>query len=200
MSFTKLPESTDWGFWSNGYGGASRIVGYADGVNRVVRYKITTRDYVANRDVGASKFSFVRTGSTEYGGTPTSQGEKLRFFIGTDPNSHLNAGVNSEYHGEATAVRQSDGTYTITSETINIVLLPNTTYYLFIFPGFASYGAYTWEVPVSQVSLTFDGGAGVVRIKEADQELITVPMVKKDGELVQLSAMTKSGDDLIFCV
>lgn len=145
-TFTTL----DYTFFSNGTSGASAIVGYADSVNRVVRYKFTTPD------VGASKLSFSKVDITEYNNT-IGDGENLYFYITDDPTGHANAGASAEYHGTVSVSNN-----TATGE-VNITLLPNKDYYLFLFPGFASYGAYNWNYP-AEITLTLEGGAGLMYI------------------------------------
>lgn len=143
----------------------SQIVGYADSKNRVVRFTFNTDS------VGANSVSWVL--SKNYFAAGTAPG--LRWYIGTDPSSHTNAGATTvEYHGDVT-VEAISGTIAF-SGSADIVLMPNTTYYLWIFPSVAKYGYYNLTELV-QAKVTMSGGAGLVYIdnggkKEAHQAFI----------------------------
>ncbi len=192
--YTRLPDSDGWGFWNNGVENASYIVGYDYNAkaNRVVRYKFTTSD------TGSNKFSFIKTGNGIWGGSITNA-TKLRFYVGTDPYSHLNASVNSEYHGETTVTNEG-GLYTITGETVNVVLLPNTTYYLFIFPAFSNnYLAYSWNTPVSTMTLIFDGAAGLVRIDTGSELVTAIPYIDNGTKWEQAIPYIDSGTAWQIC-
>lgn len=166
-------------FYSKGTSGASAIVGYADGVNRVVRYKFTTPA------IGASKFTFSKPSITVYSNSIGSS-EKLRFYVTDDPASYANAGANAEYHG---TVSVSGNTATGSAD---ITLLPNKEYYLFIFPGFASYGAYNWNYPPT-ITVTLDGGAGLVYIKKGSEVKKHQAYVKKGSTWQHLIPYKKEG-------
>ena len=142
-----------------GKGATSRVVGndYQDGsiINRIARYTFTTPAE------GANHFSFL----IHTNGLGDGNKCPLRFFVGTDPTSHINAWDTSEYTGEATI---SSNNKIVTGEA-DIILMPNTTYYLFIFPGSKSvYGWYSWYSLDNINNFTFTGGAGVSYIKAAD--------------------------------
>ena len=123
-------ETTYATFYTAGSEVSSRVVGYESQTNRVVRYTIEPPGEGANH-----------VEITIYGGGLSAGSEiPIRFFIGTDEESHLNAGVDSEYTGELTL--GSDGkTFTGSAD---FILMPGTTYYLWFFPGRAKYGYYSW--------------------------------------------------------
>lgn len=136
-------------FYKNGNAGASRVVGYESQANRVARYSFVTPAE------GGSHVDIVYYSSGLGGGSKIP----VRFFIGTDASSHANAGASSEYTGELTL--GSDGkTFTYSGD---ILLLPNTTYYIWFFPGQAKYGYYAWYGKGTS-TLTTSGGAGLVYI------------------------------------
>lgn len=147
-------------YYIGGKGGASRVVGndWKDGgpINRVVRYTITPPP------VGASEISLVF--NTD--GLKSGVEVPLRFYIGTDPNSHINAWDTSEYTGELT--KSADG-YSFTAEA-KTLLIPGATYYLFVFPATKSFGYYTWYRYGNPIGLSMglSGGAGIVYIGNAD--------------------------------
>ena len=164
VTISSFTES-EWEFYNDGSGGASEIVGYADGVDRIIRYKFTTPAE------GATKLSFKKKNVNEYDSSIGSS-EKLRFYVGTDSQSHKNpnATTRDEYHG---TVAVSSGTATGSAD---ILLLPNTTYYLFIFAGYTTYGAYYWNYAGS-MDLTLDGAAGLVHIDTGAEIITAMPYI-----------------------
>lgn len=143
-------------FYIKGSPGASQMVGM-EGTSkpRVVRYSFTTPVE------GASAISFSKDRISAYSDS-SSTSEKLRFYISDNPDAYINADATYAYHGtlELTA---GDGWYTAEGSASNLILLPNTTYYLFIFPGYTSSGLWCWNYPAS-FSLTLSGAAGIAWI------------------------------------
>lgn len=146
-------ESTNGTFFKDGDEVSSRVVGVESQVNRVARYPFTTPAE------GASHVEITFYSSGKAAGTAIP----VRYYIGTDPESHINAGVNAEYTGELTM--GSDGiTFTGSAD---IMLMPNTAYYIFFFPGSAAYGYYNWYKGSGTEyysTLETSGGAGVIYI------------------------------------
>lgn len=131
---------------------SSHIVGYADSKNRVVRYTFKTDSY------GASSVSWYL--KKNY--LVTSSAPSLRWYIGTNATSHVNAGVSTtEYSGDVT-VTNNQGTYEFSGEA-DIVLMPNTTYYLWIFPNTTSFRYYN-TTELIQAEITSSGSAGLIYI------------------------------------
>lgn len=106
---------------------SSSLFGY-DGKNRVVRYTFKTGTSGAT--------SFKLSGSIKkYGGTyDVSSIYDLLFIVTTDSTSHKNANQSSSYDGQITS--------TTVNVTVNRELSPNTTYYLWLFPGHAASSQY----------------------------------------------------------
>lgn len=98
----------------------------------------------------------------------------LRFFIGTDPESHIDADSTFPYTGDLTV--QSDGTTMTGSGEIR--LLPGRTYYLWLFPAEGSYGIYSWENAAAV--FTSSGASGGARIG-ADKKLHLCAIGQEDG-------------------
>lgn len=146
-------------YYIGGKSGASRVVGndWQNGgpVNRVVRYTITPPPE------GASSISLVFNTDGLKNGVVVP----LRFFIGTDPNSHINAWDDSEFTGELTS--SADG-YSFTAES-KTLLIPGVTYYLFVFPATKNFGYYTWYRYGNPIGLSMglSGGAGIVYVGNA---------------------------------
>lgn len=133
-------------FFKGGESGASYVVGFDSGVNRVVRYSFEPPSIGANR----VELSFLRNWTG--GGTLPNT---LRFFIGTDPDSHINAGVGFDYTGELT---RKQGTYEYYGSA-DIVILPNRTYYVFVFPTTQTYGWVQWSNSEGDATAETFGGA-----------------------------------------
>lgn len=125
-----------------GASGASYVVGYESKQNRVVRYEFRT-DGGGASDISVAIHNYSKSADTGSASAP------LRFYIGTSPTSHANAGAGSEYLGQLT-MTTAGGYYHFTGSA-KVVLAPNTTYYLWIFPGSTTYG---WWWVASQGTAT----------------------------------------------
>ncbi len=138
-------------FYDHGDETSSRVVGYESSHRRVARYPILSpAEGASHIDI-----TFYTQGLSDGTQIP------VRFYIGTDPDSHINAGAESEYHGVLTLNSAGD-TFTGSAD---VLLLPNTQYYLFFFPGQDKYGYYRWygsSIGASAMETT--GGAGLVQI------------------------------------
>lgn len=131
---------------------SSQIVGYALSKNRVVRFTFATDN------IGASHVSWF----LENNYLATTNAPSLRWYMGTDPASHVNAGASTAtYCGEVTATT-NEGVTKLSGDA-DIVLLPNTAYYLWIFPSTANHGYYNLT-ELQQARVTPSGGAGLVFI------------------------------------
>lgn len=176
IEFSSQNNGIDVKFYSDGGGATSRIVGVEGGRNRLVRYAFTTPGE------GASAVSMKFYCDGEQTG---ASNVPLRFYIGTSATSHANAGANSEYHGTLTKTTGKEGA--VFTGELDILLLPNTTYYLWVFPGISptnNYGYYNWYPHLDSGlvnTLTLSGGAGLVYI---------------DGEAYQCYIDNGSGWDL----
>jgi hypothetical protein len=130
MATIKLTNAT---YYRNGVSGATSVVGYESSYNRVVRYNLTPPDTGASRV--ALKFTDISQGN---GTMPTT----LRFYIGTDPNSHANAGAGYTYTG--TLTRETIlGLYTFIGSA-DVIINPNTNYYVWVFPSTTTFGWLAW--------------------------------------------------------
>ena len=132
---------------------SSIIVGHDSDGNRVVRLTFTT-----DSTTSANSVSWSLNGNYDSEvGLPA-----LRWYIGTDSESHVNAGMTTtEYHGNVTSTNNA-GDYTL-SGSANVILLPNTTYYLWIFPNTTYYNFY-YMVEGRQATVTLSGSAGLIYI------------------------------------
>lgn len=149
MAVFELESNNGATFFKAGKTTTSRVVGYESLSNRIARYAFTSPAE------GSSHQEIVFYSNGLGGGTKIP----IRFYIGTDENSHTNGGANSTYHGTLTL--GSDGkTFTGSSD---ILLLPNTTYYIWFFPSSTAYGYYAWYGEGTS-TLTTSGGGGVIYI------------------------------------
>lgn len=140
------------------YAGTSEItsgllIGYNAKKNYVARFEFKTGSE------GASHVDWeVDRNSHD---SSTGNGCPLRWYITTSATSHIDAGATTtKYHGDVTV--SNSGGYDKFSGSADIVMLPNTTYYLWIFPKNATFGCY--YAGNKTANLTTTGAAGLVRI------------------------------------
>ena len=132
-------------FYKKGQAGVSAVVGYESSSNRVARYTFTAPA------VGATAVSLA------FSGNWTGRGEKpkLAFYIGTDPDSHADAGQGSEATGQLTL--QAD--YYSYAGSAEILLLPGVTYYVWLFPTTKTFGWLQWGYDPGDAVITLSGAA-----------------------------------------
>lgn len=124
--------------------------------NYVIRYSFTTGSE------GASSVSWKLGGNSH--SSETGNGGALRWYITTSGTSYSNASsTTTKYHGNVT-VSVVDY-YDVFSGGADMVMLPNTTYYLWIFPASTAYGFY-YLTPGTKATITTSGSAGLVRIHD----------------------------------
>lgn len=129
-------------YYENGVSGASHKIGYDNGTNRVVRFEFTTGSS------GATNISLNISAGSIYGvnGTPLNV---IPFCITTSNTSHANANSSSGSSVTGYISGSSGNAYT---GSANIILLANTTYYIWFFPYSKSQGWSTWDNNGSHVS------------------------------------------------
>lgn len=154
-------ELTDVLFYKNGESklgedNVSSVVGYEDSSRRVARYTFTAPE------TGAQSVALTFHTSGRGSGSHMT----LRFFIGTDPDSHVNAGAESEYTGEL--ILDTNG-YVVFNGTADILLLPNTVYYLWVFPSVDTFGWYTWQRQGYTSVMETEGVAGLIYIDNGSE-------------------------------
>lgn len=132
-------QLTDAIFYKDGVSGVSHVAGFESGVTRVVRYSFTTPE------TGATSLSFRLDDVSKGSGADIP----LRFAITADPDSHTAAGASAPYTGETTIRLAS---YTVEG-TAQVRLMPNTAYYLWVFPGQDVWGWY-YMPATGQVTLS----------------------------------------------
>lgn len=118
-------------WYYGGCGGGSEVVGWEAGRTRVARHQFKTTS------IGASSVSWTFEGISDSPVEGTASGG-LKWYIGESSTSHADAGMNSEFTGN---VKISNG---IASGSADIILKPNTTYYLWVFPASETYGWWWW--------------------------------------------------------
>lgn len=99
----------------------------------------------------------------------TGNNVALRFFVGTDPESHIDADGTFPYSGDLPL--DDSGTYMLGES--KMLLTPGKTYYLWVFPAESTFGVYSWENV--EYNLESSGISGVARIgSDAKKYLSTV--------------------------
>lgn len=118
-------------FYRSGESGVSSVVGVESKKCRIARYTLRT---------GAAGASRVELSFTENWKGAGTTPELFYFYIGTDPQSHANADPTYPRTG---AVNRLGTTCNYTGQA-SVVLLPNTTYYLWLFPATTTFGWVQW--------------------------------------------------------
>lgn len=174
---------TDVLFYRNGVSGATRIVGNETGDStgrRIARYTFITPAAGAGKEIMVFHISGLSDGSRI----------PVRFFIGTDPDSHANAGPESEYTGELTLA----GDWLSFSGETTKLLLPGKTYYLWVFPGEDKFGYYSWGRTGYTSALDLSGAACVVPVvKNGSIENRVVTVVKEGKLYLAMPVVVKNG-------
>lgn len=168
---------TDTRSYSNGddISAYSHGCGFDAGKNRVMRFTIQTGANGASEI--AWKLEFIYMYSWAYPQIP------MRWFIGTDPDSHLNAGADmQEVTGNVTV--HMDPVYNSESYmegSAKVKLKPNTTYYLWIFPAVASQcfyaSGYSDPSPSMAVEVSGSGVGGIRILIDGNKVISGVPCV-----------------------
>ena len=135
-------------FYKAGTSGVSNVVGYEDNTRRVARYTFTAPSS------GASGVSITIPTIGRGAGSHIP----IRFYIGTSATSHTNAGPSSEYTGTLT-LGSDNLTFTGAAD---ILLVPGTTYYLWVFPGQDTFGWYGWTSNSGTATMTTTGATATV--------------------------------------
>lgn len=128
-------ELSDVMFYRSGAPNMSAIVGN-DWLNGAVATRVARYTFTAPEN-GANKIRLI----FPIDGVHDGRAIPIRYYIGTDPESHIDAGPSYTYAGELTL---SEDQLTFSVEAYAL-LLPGKTYYLWLFPGSDLYGHYTWE-------------------------------------------------------
>ena len=152
MSQINLTDSV---FYKDGVPGQSKVVGFESGVTRVARYAFISPD------TGGTELTFRLDAVSKGNGADIP----LRFALSTDPEAYTNAGANAPYTGKVTLELWDYAAY----GAAQVRLLPNTTYYLWLFPGENTWGWY------------YVSAGGTVTVTGISQGIATAP----DGILGQ---------------
>lgn len=172
-------------YYKNGSSGVSAVVGYESKSNRVARYKFTSPS------TGASSATVSITGIYHGDGSTSSE---IRFYITTSSSSHANAGASAAYSGRLT-LAASGGVYTA-SGSANVLLMPSTEYYLWVFPGSTTYGWWYWSTPAT---LTVSGGAGLVYIDNGSRLVPAIPYIDTGSGWKQAMPYIDTGSSWKLC-
>lgn len=145
-----------WTWYKKGVSGYSRVFGYEDSSRRVARVQFVAPS------IGATHVSLT----IQTGGKGAGNHIPIKFYIGTDPNSHANAGAESVSTGTLTL---ADDRVVFNAEA-DILLIPNRTYYLWIFPGADTFGWY-WGTRANHTSTVVTSGAAESTIGATDANI-----------------------------
>lgn len=175
-------ELTDVLFYKGAISGFSRVVGYEDNSRRVVRYT-----FLAPETGASGQTLLFRTLGLESGAKIP-----LRYYIGSDPESHVNAGTEYEYTGELTL---GEDQRTFTAEC-RVLMLPGRTYYLWVFPGEDTYGYYGWDSLDGPSEMEFTGAGFILPVVKGGAIEHRAVFAKINGQLVPCAACVKKDGKL----
>lgn len=182
--------------FSNGSSTDTGWVGYSYATPRVIRYAFT----VPASGCTSLSVSGIQASRGASSNPSASDLASVRFYIGTNPNSHVNAhGSGYAYTGSLRydGFNSSTGRDTFSLST-NINLLAGT-YYLFIFPGYTSNNVYFNFTYASGVNVTLtltSGGSYVAVTLTLSQGVGTQLSVAKGGVPITSGATVYTGDAL----
>lgn len=147
--------------WSSYIGGdtaTSAIVGYESSKNRVMRYMFETDSDGASHIYVELTNLYFRSGNIY---------QDICWYIGTDANSHKNANASA---GSASMGKLTFGSsYHAAEIDADVILLPNTTYYLWLFPSVSTYSCYDISTNSTDNTLNMTGSAGLVYVKSGSE-------------------------------
>lgn len=185
--------------YADGSETSSKWIGYSYSVNRVVRYQFTTGDD------GAQKISFGFQGPASPSGSTTAA--TINWYVTTSSTSHISAGKDAAKNGTcAASYNSSNYAFTISVSGGAVMLLPNTTYYLYLFPGHDSTNTYltinaTWATTMEITlegtykarKLTMEIGAGVNLTATKNSAALSSGATVYDGDIIVVVFSAKSG-------
>lgn len=177
-------ELNDVQFYRNGKPGATRIVGNETDTPEgrlVVRYTFTVPE------PGAARVNIT----FRIGGVDRGAAIPIRFHIGTDPESHVNAGPDAPYIGELVL---AENQFSFSAEA-RVPLMPGRTYYIWAFPGNDQFGYYYWN-QLNAISVLETSGAAfllpvalggvwrriMLHVAIGGKWLLIAPCVVQDGK------------------
>ena len=175
-------------------------VGYLEKKNRVVCLPFSVGK------IGANEFSFLLENAyLNYTSGADGHIGKFAFVVvpqdGKSYKDHNGADTGNIGDGILEFESLGSSMYRIRGSVKKVLL--EGEYYLWLFPNYISDGQPWFSFRIGSAcvaSYELSGAAGLIRIIEGDKELLTIPMVKVGGVLVQHSATIKSGDSLNYCV
>lgn len=150
------------------------VVGYASSSNWVARFSFSIGGTGANSLQWDLINTYLAGGNLNAG---------LEWQINTSPSSYGNANGSSPSYPAAGTVSITDmggGSYKFFGSADNFILLPNTTYYLWIFPATTSYG-YFYLTQLQTATVAPSGAAGIVRIYSGTSALTYQPYIYNSG-------------------
>ena len=148
----------NWSAYIGGDTATSSIVGYESSKNRVMRYQFETDTDGASHIYVELTNLYFRNGNIK---------QDICWYIGTDADSHKNANASAGSASMGTLAFGSS--YHDAVIDADVTLLPNTTYYLWLFPSVSTLSCYDISTNSTDNTLNMTGSAGVVYIKSGSE-------------------------------
>lgn len=191
--------------YSGGSTTSSKWIGYSSTTIRTVRYQFTTGSD------GAASISFSFQGPTNPAGNSTSA--SINWYVTTSSTSHASATASSEKNGTCSASYNSSSyVWTISVSSGSVKLLPNTTYYLWLFPNHGNGNYYltinsSWATSMSitldgtckQYTLTFSEGSGVNLTVTKNGSILLSGATVYTGDVITVSYSALTGYTKASC-
>lgn len=173
-------------YYQAGTGGVTAVIGLDNVGNRVGRYAFTTPA------TGATGFTLSITDAALNNGGAHGT---IRFYITTDGESHKNAGANTTPYTDE-MVR--------TGKTLKAIangqsLKPNTTYYIWVFPGFGYAHGMSWYKINGSVSIELTVRIGLVQIWDGSKWVPAIPHIYDGSKWVQAIPYVWDGSKWNIC-
>lgn len=177
----------------------SSVVGFEREMNRVVRYNLDLSRGESARNikivfVGNPGEVCISFGGGGPGASEINKSMSFYFAISTDPDAFANAGYADIASATGKAIFTQVGGYEAgesakyeVSCDADVMLYPETQYYLWVFPGFSSKipgGNYTWGFVywnTTPIEITLTGEVGLVYVGE----LSGIPYIWHNGAWCQ---------------
>lgn len=172
-------------------------LGYYNGKPAVLRYK-----FKAPKE-GASIVNIEKRSLNLLGG---SSDDKIMLFITTNGDSHIGACYvngatnNPEFDTVCNISKGDNSNYTeyVISSSVEKILLPDTEYYLFLFPAHKNVSFYEIYGSI-YITMTFEGAAGLAQIDTGNELITAIPYIDNGTEWQQAIHYIDNGNTWNIC-
>lgn len=169
---------------------SSAWIGYSSEAIRTVRYQFTT----GSEGATTIKFSFNGPTNPSVGKTGASTAASINWYVTKSENSHASAGASAEKNGTCSAEPDNSHFVYKISASGAVNLLPNTTYYLWLFPNHSTSNYYLIINDASSMQIELSGTT--VHTLSFSAGIGTTLTVKKNGSALTSGTTVYTGDEI----